>query len=89
MDANGEGLQLAQAPGGNKGKQIHPLTWDEDGQPVSALFDDPFCSRTDGAAETRHVFLKGNGLPGAWAGAAYFSIAELGFGTGLNFLEKS
>lgn len=87
MNANDGDLQLAQAPGRPTGKQIHPLTWDADGQPVSALFDDPFCSRTDGAGETRHVFLKGNGLPGAWATSAYFSIAELGFGTGLNFLE--
>ena len=72
--------------GTSKG-EIHPVTWDENGQPVSALFEDPFFSRNDGAGETRHVFLKGNGLPDRWAARPYFSIAELGFGTGLNLLE--
>ncbi len=71
--------------GTSKG-EIHPVTWDENGQPVSGLFDDPFFSRNDGAGETRHVFLKGNGLPDRWAARPYFSIAELGFGTGLNLL---
>lgn len=37
-------------------------------------------------AETRHVFLENNALPGAWAGRDRFTIAETGFGTGLNFL---
>lgn len=72
--------------GAGKG-DIHPVTWDENGQPVSALFDDPFFSRTDGPGETRHVFLEGNGLPERWITRPYFSIAELGFGTGLNLLE--
>ena len=57
--------------------------WNE-GVPVSARFDDPYFSMADGAAETAHVFLAGNGLPGRFADG--FSIAELGFGTGLNFL---
>jgi tRNA 5-methylaminomethyl-2-thiouridine biosynthesis bifunctional protein len=38
-------------------------------------------------AETRHVFLDGNGLPEAWADFhGEFVVAETGFGTGLNFL---
>ncbi len=65
----------------------HPLEWNEDGHPVSTLFGDLFHSRHDGQAESRHVFLAGNGLPERWAARPYFSIAELGFGTGLNFLE--
>lgn len=60
------------------------LRW-EDGVPVSAEFDDPYYSRADGLAETRHVFLEGNDLPARWMGAEAFAIAELGFGTGLNF----
>ena len=60
------------------------LRW-EDGVPVSAEFDDPYYSRADGLAETRHVFLGGNDLPARWADSARFDIAELGFGTGLNF----
>lgn len=59
------------------------LRW-EDGVPVSAEFDDPYYSRVDGLAETRHVFLDGNDLPARWQGRETFQIAELGFGTGLN-----
>ncbi|MDG4649437.1 tRNA (5-methylaminomethyl-2-thiouridine)(34)-methyltransferase MnmD [Roseibacterium sp. SDUM158017] len=61
----------------------HPLDW-RGGVPVSGRFDDPFYSLEDGLAETRHVFLAGNGLPGRFRDG--FSIAELGFGTGLNFV---
>ena len=65
----------------------HPLSWSEDGVPFSKQFADHFFSQADGRAETDHVFLKGNGLPERWSDAERFSIAELGFGTGLNFLE--
>ncbi len=60
------------------------LTWRDGGVPVSDRFDDPYFSLQDGLAETRHVFLAGNGLPGRFAPG--FRIAELGFGTGLNML---
>jgi tRNA U34 5-methylaminomethyl-2-thiouridine-forming methyltransferase MnmC len=33
------------------------------------------------------VFLDGNHLPGRWQNTNHFTIGELGFGTGLNFLE--
>ncbi|NDU99403.1 tRNA (5-methylaminomethyl-2-thiouridine)(34)-methyltransferase MnmD [Pseudoroseicyclus tamaricis] len=59
------------------------VAWKE-GVPVATRFDDPYFSLADGAAETAHVFLAGNGLPGRFRDG--FSIAELGFGTGLNFL---
>ena len=45
-----------------------------------------YCSRGDGLAETRHVFLDNNDLPQRWAGRGLFVVAETGFGTGLNFL---
>lgn len=61
------------------------LRW-EDGVPVSDRFDDPYYARADGLAESRHVFLDANDLPRRFAGAQTFRIAELGFGTGLNFL---
>jgi tRNA U34 5-methylaminomethyl-2-thiouridine-forming methyltransferase MnmC len=64
-------------------KKFHPVDW-RDGVPVSARFDDPFYSLSDGLAETSHVFLAGNGLPGRFRPG--FHIAELGFGTGLNLL---
>lgn len=50
--------------------------------PVSAQFDDPYYAIEDGLAETQHVFLKGNGLPEGFFDG--MTIAELGFGTGLN-----
>ncbi len=60
-----------------------PLAW-RDGTPVSTRFGDPYFSVGDGAAETRHVFLGGNGLPERLRDG--FHIAETGFGTGLNAL---
>ena len=64
---------------------IEPLDWTEDG-PRSPRFGDVYFSRVDGLAESRHVFLAGCGLPEAWAGRRRFTVAELGFGTGLNLL---
>ncbi len=54
--------------------------------PRSEMFDDVYFSAEDGLAETRHVFLDGNGLPDAWGGCDEFTICESGFGTGLNLL---
>jgi tRNA 5-methylaminomethyl-2-thiouridine biosynthesis bifunctional protein len=53
--------------------------------PRSKQFDDVYFSAENGYAETQHVFLAGNGLPEGWQGLD-FTIAETGFGTGLNFL---
>ncbi len=52
------------------------------GVPVSRRFGDPYFSLESGLAETRHVFLQGNDLPGRFRDG--FRIAELGFGSGLN-----
>lgn len=60
------------------------VVWRDGGLPVSELFGDPYFSRSDGLAETRHVFLAGNDLPRRFRDG--FHIAELGFGTGLNLL---
>lgn len=60
------------------------LTWTEEGEPRSGRFGDVYFSRDDGLAETRAVFLNGCGLPDTWAGRRRFTVAELGFGTGLN-----
>ncbi|WP_295045552.1 tRNA (5-methylaminomethyl-2-thiouridine)(34)-methyltransferase MnmD [uncultured Paracoccus sp.] len=63
----------------------HPqLDWRDGGVPVSTRFDDPYFSLGGGLAETRHVFLAGNGLPARLRPG--FHVAELGFGTGLNCL---
>ena len=60
------------------------LVWTDDGAPRSGRFDDVYFSQADGLAEARAVFLAGCGLPDAWAGRTRFTVAELGFGTGLN-----
>ncbi len=60
------------------------LIWRAGEVPVSTRFDDPYFSLENGLAETRHVFLRGNDLPARFCDG--FHIAELGFGTGLNFL---
>ena len=67
--------------------QTAEVTWNERGVPVSSRFDDPYFSLEDGLAETRHVFLAGNDLPGRFRDG--FRIAELGFGSGLNFLTTA
>jgi tRNA U34 5-methylaminomethyl-2-thiouridine-forming methyltransferase MnmC len=58
------------------------IEWRDGGVPVSTRFDDPYFSLDGGLAETRHVFLDGNGLPDRFRPG--FTIAELGVGTGLN-----
>lgn len=60
------------------------VDWRPGGVPVSRRFDDPYFSLEDGLAETRHVFLSGNDLPGRFRPG--FAIAELGLGTGLNMM---
>lgn len=65
------------------------LQWDEDGQPVSSEFGDVYFSRANGLEETRHVFLQHNQLSERWQqlkSGEHFTIAETGFGSGLNFL---
>lgn len=61
-----------------------PLTWRDDGLPLSSLYGDVYFSSDDGLAETQAVYLAGCGLPQAWAGRRRFTVAELGFGSGLN-----
>jgi len=60
------------------------LEWQDGDVPVATRFDDPYFTRDDGLAETRHVFLDGNALPDRFCEG--FHVAELGFGTGLNLL---
>lgn len=65
------------------GLQLRP-----DEPPYSEVYRDHYFSRAGGLAETRHVFLAGNGLPQRWRDRARFVIGETGFGTGLNFLAS-
>ncbi len=56
--------------------------------PFSKEFNDIYFNPQDGLAESKYVFLAGNNLPHDWKNLAQqqFNIAELGFGSGLNFL---
>lgn len=72
--------------------QTADLEWQDDGAPFSARYGDVYFSRNGGLAETNHVFLEANHLQQRWLeldqqeSPGVFTIAELGFGTGLNFL---
>lgn len=58
-----------------------------DQTPRSEQFNDVYFSAHDGPGETCHVFFDGNGLSPRWQGlTGRFTVAETGFGTGLNFL---
>ena len=50
-------------------------------------YGDHFYSQNNGREECQHVFINGNKLPDRLAATKEFTIAELGFGTGLNYLE--
>lgn len=73
-------------------QQHAQLDWTS-GQPHSTEYDDIYFSVDNGLEETHHVFLAGNRLHERWQQLAdngttdaIFTIAETGFGTGLNFL---
>ena len=63
------------------------LEFDTRGVPYSRAYEDVYHSADGGAEQARHVFIRGNGLPGRWGGRQRFTIVETGFGLGLNFLE--
>ncbi len=70
------------------------ITWDADRQPISSRHDDVYFSRDSGIAESEYVFLSQNHLPQRWRElsqqtSGIFTIAETGFGTGLNFLAAT
>ena len=65
-------------------REIAELAWTAGDVPVSRRHGDTYFSSENGLDESRHVFLRGNGLPERFRPG--FRIAELGFGTGLNML---
>lgn len=66
------------------------IEWLDDGtpggSPYSPRFGDRYRSELGGLSQAREVFLKGCGLPEAWARQAQWCVLETGFGLGLNFL---
>lgn len=64
------------------------ISWQETGHPFSEDYEDIYFSAEDPIGESEHVFLLGNLLPERWQqlDKDQFTLAELGFGSGLNFL---
>lgn len=64
------------------------VSWDAEGRPYSPAFGDIYFAGQDGLAESRAVFLHANHLPARWTDWPHevFSVGELGFGSGLNFV---
>ena len=74
----------------SKNKQINyaQIHWSDQSEPISTLFDDVYFNTEEGIEESFYVFFQGNQLHERWleCKSEHFSIAETGFGTGLNFL---
>ncbi|WLQ15109.1 bifunctional tRNA (5-methylaminomethyl-2-thiouridine)(34)-methyltransferase MnmD/FAD-dependent 5-carboxymethylaminomethyl-2-thiouridine(34) oxidoreductase MnmC [Hahella aquimaris] len=65
------------------------LSWSDSGAPISNAYGDIYFSKESGPEETDYVFLTGNRLRERFSKAppgSVFTIAETGFGSGLNFL---
>lgn len=79
-------------------KNMSSLEWNDQGQPISSTFHDVYFSPKNGLEESRYVFLEGNHLQERFSQLTsnevsttslpqHFTIGEIGFGTGLNFLS--
>ena len=62
------------------------IYWQDDGTQRSKIYEDIYFSTENGLAESEEVFLKGIDAPDVWNDKDQFTIYELGFGTGLDFL---
>ena len=69
------------------------VAWHDNATPYATHYRDGYFGERDPAAEALHVFCKGLALPEAWESffekQSIFRIVELGFGTGLNFLQTA
>jgi len=80
-------------PAGDSSFQLENavLDWADEANPRSIKFDDIYYSTAGAAAESTHVFLNGTALTARWQDCketpSLYSIAEIGFGSGLNFLN--
>jgi len=62
------------------------LEWGVEGALVSKRFGDIYFSAAGGPEESEHVFVQPNGIVARFQRQQVLTVAELGFGTGLNFL---
>lgn len=66
---------------------MNKITW-ENNCPVSTRFKDIYYNPEFGQEESQYVFIEANHLPTRWQeSVSTFSICEMGFGTGLNYLN--
>ena len=74
--------------GKNKLIKHAQINWSDQSEPFSALFEDVYYNTEQGLNESLYVFIQGNNLDQRWLNCTeqLFTIAETGFGTGLNFL---
>ncbi len=61
-------------------------TWDPTKGLISLDYQDIYFPLENALEGIHHVFCRPNNLPGAWQGVQHATLAEIGFGTGLNFL---
>lgn len=67
-----------------------PIFWRNSCTPISSQYDDIYFDLENGKAESEHVFLEGNDLTRRFQQEkSLIQIAELGFGTGLNFFTTA
>jgi len=66
--------------------QTPQLNFNSDGIPCSELFGDPYFSLANPLKESQYVFLDSTDIPQRWKNKN-FTIAELGFGFGINFIN--
>lgn len=72
---------------GHKVTSINKIIFRDDGSPYSLEFDDIYFDTESGSQQSEHVFIKGNEIAEYILNSTEeFTIAETGFGTGLNFL---
>jgi len=78
-----------KAPPFNDTLPTADLDWSAGDAVRSTAFGDVYFSDLGGLEETQHVFLAGNDLPARFvtlSEGSIFTVAEMGFGTGLNIL---
>lgn len=66
------------------------IYFNDNNTPTSSEFNDVYFSNDNGVLETDYVFVSGNNLLSRWFdhNSDVFTIAETGFGTGLNFFRS-
>jgi tRNA 5-methylaminomethyl-2-thiouridine biosynthesis bifunctional protein len=71
----------------HKVTSINKITFRDDGSPYSEQFNDIYFDTESGYQQSEHVFIKGNNIAENLINCPQeYTIAETGFGTGLNFL---